>query len=161
LGISSGAAASWELAMREPELFAAVVPLASSGSDELRAAKLATIPIWAFVNKGERAGVERMITALQAAGGNAYLTIADAPGHDAWSAPLQGDILEWILAQRRGAFCWTPPGHDTWQWWHVLTISAAIVVLARLAWSVEQRRRTRRLRKIESKSNAMIEASVR
>ena len=51
------------------------------------------IPIWAFINQGERAGVESMVAAVQAAGGNAYLTVADAPGHNAWSAPLQGGIL--------------------------------------------------------------------
>jgi poly(3-hydroxybutyrate) depolymerase len=141
LGISSGAAASWELAMREPELFAAVVPLASGGSDESRATKLVKIPIWAFVNQGERIGVAKMVAVVQAAGGNAYLTVANAPGHDAWSAPLQGGILDWILVQRRSPFCWTPPGHDLWQWWHVLTLPTAILVFLRLAWCIEQRRR--------------------
>jgi predicted peptidase len=106
VGISSGAAAAWEMAMRHPRLFAAVVPLAcASGSDESRAARLVKIPIWAFINHGERKGVESMVNAVQAAGGNACLTVADAFGHDAWSTPLRGGILEWILAQRRGAFC--------------------------------------------------------
>jgi len=144
VGISTGAAATWELAMRHPEMFAALVPLANaSGSDESRAAKLVKIPIWAFINNGERAGVERMIAAVQAAGGNAYLTVADAWGHDAWSTPLKGEIIEWILAQRRGGPCWWPPGHDAWQWWHILTIPAAVVAFVRLAWSVEQWRRRR------------------
>ena len=95
LGISSGASASWEMATRWPELFAALVPLAcgSSGSDESRAEKLIKIPIWAFINNGERAGVERMVSAVQAAGGNAFLTVADSPGHNAWSAPLRGGSL--------------------------------------------------------------------
>jgi poly(3-hydroxybutyrate) depolymerase len=141
VGISYGATTSWEWAMRDPELFAAVVPLASGGSDESRAAKLARIPIWAFVNRGERKGVEGMVAAVQAAGGNAYLTVADAPDHDAWSAPLQGGILDWILAQRRGPLCWTPPGREPWQWWHVLTMPATFLAILRLAWWMEQRRR--------------------
>ena len=143
MGVSSGAAASLELAMRDPKLYAAVVPLACLGSDESRAAMLVKIPIWAFINNGERAGVERMVAAVQTAGGNAYLTVADAWGHDAWSTPLKGGIIEWILAQRRGGPCWWPPGHDVWQWWHVLTIPAAVVVFVRLAWSLEQWRRRR------------------
>ncbi len=157
IGISNGATASWEWAMREPGLFAAVVPLASGGGDESRAAKLARIPIWAFINKGERAGVEKTVAAVQAARGNAYLTVADAPGHDAWSAPLQGGILEWILAQRRGAPCWTPPGREPWQWWHILTIPAAIVIFVRSAWALEQRRRWWRMRGVGSKSSSIIE----
>ncbi len=149
MGVSSGAAASLELAMRDPRLYAAVVPLACLGSDESRAAKLVTVPIWAFVNNGERAGVERMVAAVQTAGGNAHLTVADAWGHDAWSSPLKGGILDWILAQRRGGPCWIPPGHDAWQWWHVLTIPATIVVFVRLAWSLEQWRRRRQGRQAE------------
>jgi len=154
-GISAGAAATWEMAMRHPELFAAVVPLAcASGSDESRAAKLVKIPIWVFINKGERAGMERMVAAVRAAGGNAYLTVADAAGHDAWSAPLKGGILQWMLAQRRGAPCWTPPGHDVWQWWHELTIPAAVVVFVRLAWFIEQwRRRPRKMAPAAKRAN--------
>jgi pimeloyl-ACP methyl ester carboxylesterase len=154
-GISAGAAATWEMVMRHPELFAAVVPLAcASGSDESRAAKLVKIPIWAFINTGERAGMERMVAAVDAAGGNAYLTVADAGGHDAWSAPLKGGILQWMLAQRRGAPCWTPPGHDVWQWWHVLTIPAAVVAFVRLAWFIEQwRRRSRKMGPAAKRAN--------
>ncbi len=162
VGISSGASAAWEMAMREPTLFAALVPLAcASGSDESRAAKLVGIPIWAFTNNGERAGVERMVSAVQVAGGNAYLTVADARGHDAWSTPLRGGIMEWILAQRRGAFCWTPPGHEPWQCWHILAIPVVFVIFVRLAWWREQRRRRRRARAVESQPTALIEASVR
>ena len=90
---------------------------------------------------------------MQAAGGNAFLTVADAPGHDAWSTPLRGGILEWILAQRRGALCWIPPGHDVWQWWHVLTIPAAFLALLRAAWCVEQRRRFLRHGKLNSQTS--------
>ncbi len=154
IGISSGAGAAFEMAMRHPALFAALLPLSCLGSDELRAAKLIKIPIWAFINKGERAGVERMVAAVQSAGGNVHLNIADVPGHNAWSAPLQGGILEWILAQRKGRFCWTPPGHDAWQWWHILIIPAAFVVFVRFAWSLERRRRWWRLRVGRSRSTA-------
>ncbi len=151
VGISAGAAAALEMAMRSPGLYAALVPLACLGSDESRAAMLVKIPIWAFVNKGERNGVEKMVAAVQAAGGNACLTIADARGHNAWSAPLKGGIVEWILAQRRGAVCWTPPGHDPWQWWHILTLPTAFLLFLRLAWCVEQRRR--KLRTLQPKSS--------
>ncbi len=157
IGISSGASAAWEMAMRHPRLFAALVPLAcASGSDESRAARLVKIPIWAFINNGERKGVESMVNAVQAAGGNAYLTVADAYGHDAWSTPLRGGILEWILAQRRGAFCWTPPGHDPWQWWHVLTLPLAFLAFLRVAWALEQRRR---FRIMKSKANKDLSTS--
>ena len=51
--------------------------------------------------------------------------------------------MDWMLAQRRGAFCWTPPGCRPWQWWHILTLPCALLVFVRLAWSIEQWRRRR------------------
>ena len=100
-GLSSGGNGCWEMASRYPELFATVVPISSAGGDE-SPSRLTKIPIWAFVNTGERTGVERMVTAIQAAGGNACLTVFDQGGHDAWSIPLRGGILAWMMAQRRG-----------------------------------------------------------
>ena len=138
-GISVGASACFEMAVRYPDLYAAVAPMAAGQIDESRGrlARLLQIPLWSFINKGERHGVEGVITAIQNAGGNAYLTVADMPGHDAWSAPLQNGIMDWMLAQRRGRLSWTPPGHDPWEWWQVLMLPCSLLVFLRLSWFVK------------------------
>jgi predicted peptidase len=140
-GISSGGTGCWGMAMRYPELFAAVVPMASSNAGVSQAARLVSIPIWAFINEGERKGVEDTVMAVKRAGGNAHLTVMQASGHDSWSVPMHTGIVDWMLAQHREAPCWTPPGCHSWQWWHILTLPCALLLLIRVTWFVEQRRR--------------------
>jgi len=153
-GVSAGSSAVWEMALRYPSLFAAVVPMASGGSDPSRASRLARIPIWAFHNREDSgcssAGDEEMVAALLKAGGNVRLTLGwkfygDAPefsaGHDCWSMAMKYDrIMDWMLAQRRGAWiCWTPPGHKPWKWWHVFGVPSAFLAIVLLAWFSERR----------------------
>ena len=48
-GACSGGAACWEMAMRYPEIYAAMVPMATVGNfDFSRVGKLVNMPIWAF-----------------------------------------------------------------------------------------------------------------
>lgn len=145
-GLSAGGGRCWEMAMRYPELFAAVTPMASGGGDVSRVAKLVNIPIWAFHNLHDRltppVGDQETVAALKSAGGNVHLTFPDSGSHDCYTEAFQSyDIMEWMLAQRRGALCWTPPGCDPWQWWHILTLPGALLVFVRLTWCIEQRRR--------------------
>lgn len=143
-GISSGGSGCWDMAMRHPELFAAVVPMSSSGGDVLRAENLVGIPIWAFINEGERKAVEDIVAAVKRTGGNVHLTVMQAPGHDSWTVPMHNGIMEWVLAQRRGEPCWTPPTCRSWLWWHILTLPCALLVFMRLTWCIEQWRRRRK-----------------
>jgi poly(3-hydroxybutyrate) depolymerase len=143
-GVCSGAGGCWEMAMRYPEWFAAVVPMAAPMGDLSRVNELVNIPIWAFISSSEQdCGVKETVAALKNVRGNVRLTVTPTPGHDCWSEPMCGGIMDWMLAQRRGAPCWTPPGSRLWQWWHVLTLPAALLVFVRLAWAIEQRRRQR------------------
>ena len=81
-GLSAGGAGCWKMAMRYPDLFAAVIPMASDGGDSSRATKLANVPIWAFINDGERKGVEDTVAVVKSADGIVHLTVMQAPGHD-------------------------------------------------------------------------------
>ena len=74
-GLSSGGIGCWELAMRHPELFAAIVPMSAGHDDLSRAEKLANIPIWAVINHHERSAVDKIISAVNDAGGTAYLQV--------------------------------------------------------------------------------------
>jgi predicted peptidase len=143
-GVSSGGAGCWEMAMRHPELFAAVSPMSSGGGDAIRASKLANIPIWAFHCQYDKPeGVEQMVAAIEKAGGNAQLTILRSGDHDSWNGALRVyDSFHWLLCQRRGAWIqWTPPGHRPWKWWHVFGVPLAFIAIVGLGWHSERRRR--------------------
>lgn len=100
-GISSGGAAAWELAMRYPDRFSALVPTACAGGDAGRLERIRDLPVWAFHSTGDNPeAIEKTISTLQAAGGNAHLTLIDSEKHDCWTAAFQKrGLLTWMLAQ--------------------------------------------------------------
>jgi predicted peptidase len=162
-GVSGGGSACWEMAMRHPEWFAAVVPMGSGGGDVSHAGKLVNIPIWAFHNLNDREtspeDVKRMVAAVNAAGGNAHLTLLEGKwressdawsewwwSHDCWTEAFHRyDIMAWMLAQDRGSWvCWTPPGCRLWKWWHILTVPCIFLTVVWLGCCFERRRRERK-----------------
>ena len=149
-GVSTGGSACWEMAMRYPDVFAAVVPMASWGGDVSRAARLVNIPIWAFHNRDDDtptpAEVRTTVTAVEKAGGNIHLTLVPAAGHNCWYAAFKvHDAMGWMLAQRRAALiCWAPPGTRPWSWWHVLPVPGAMVAIMWLGWRYGRKRRIAR-----------------
>jgi predicted esterase len=105
-GLSSGGAACFEMAIRHADLFAAIAPLASSGSTSEDLGSIAHTPIWAFHTRDDpdtpiadiRATVER----LQSLGGKAWLTETPGNKHDCWTVAFRDfTLLEWLLAQSR------------------------------------------------------------
>jgi len=151
LGICSGGHGTWEMAIRHPGLFAAIVPTAPGGGDVLQAAKLAKIPIWAFHNRNDKPeGTMQMVSAVKKAGGNVYLTLPESDKHDCWVAAFQQcHIMEWMLAQHRGAFLrWMPAGCVPWNWSHILTVPSVCLLVVWLGWFSEQKRRQRKRRSI-------------
>lgn len=107
-GVSSGGAACWELAMRNPGLFAAVAPIASAGGDLRRVGNLNGTAVWAFHNVGDEgtpiAGDRNTIAACHNSGVVATLTAFNDSGHNAWSRAFEKEHLrQWLLTQRRGA----------------------------------------------------------
>jgi predicted peptidase len=106
LGHSMGGYGSWYLAHRAPERFASVVPISGTGAPwwTYRIAE-AGIPAWVF--HGEKddavpiAEAERMVTALEEAGGEVRFTRYPEGGH-VLREPVEGDeLFEWLLRQRR------------------------------------------------------------
>lgn len=107
-GLSMGGYGSWELAMRRPELFAAVAPVCGGG-DETQAARIKSIPIWAAHGDQDTAvPVERsrrMVEAVRKAGGNIKYTEYAGVGHNSWT-PFYSDpegVLPWMFQQKRPA----------------------------------------------------------
>lgn len=105
-GVSSGGTGAWQYALRHPDRFAAVAPLAGGqvGGDY---ARLRGVPVRAFHSTHDLGssviGARQNVAELQAAGGHGKLTEIDTVSHDCWTAAFTDhDLLDWLLAQRRG-----------------------------------------------------------
>ena len=105
-GLSMGAFATWALAARRPERYAAIVPVCGGG-DLRNAGRLINLPVWAF--HGDKDTVVppsrslEMVAAIRAAGGHPHLTVYPDTGHDCWTAAYRDDALyAWMLARSRG-----------------------------------------------------------
>ena len=104
-GLSMGGFGTWSLATEFPDRFAAIAPVCGGGywflADQLR-----DVPVWAF--HGARDEVipleesQRMVRAIQAAGGDAQLTIYPEADHDAWTETYANpELYRWFLSHRR------------------------------------------------------------
>lgn len=107
-GLSSGGWATWDLAFAHPDVFAAIVPIASF-TDLLRedeACKLKNIPIRMF--HGVLDDVVPMsypvsiYKAVKACGGSITLTLFDDANHNSWTRVYESpEIYEWLFKQTK------------------------------------------------------------
>ena len=106
-GLSMGGFGTWALTAREPERFAAAVPICGGG-DVRTAGRLVDLPIRVFhgakdtIVKLEQS--EEMVRAIRDAGGKkVQLTVYPEAGHDSWTETYANDdVAEWLLDQKRG-----------------------------------------------------------
>ena len=104
-GLSLGGFATWELALRRPEVFAAIAPICGHGKPS-HAAKLKTMPVWAFHGAKDPVvslrGMADMINALYQAGGNPRFTVYPDAEHDSWTDTYSNpELYKWMLSHRK------------------------------------------------------------
>jgi len=105
-GLSMGGYGAWDLAVRHPEWFAAVVPICGGG-DERQAAKLKDMPVWVFHgDKDNAVPVARsrtMVEAIRAAGGEPKYSELPGVGHNSWQPAYdeKSGLLTWMFQQSR------------------------------------------------------------
>jgi predicted peptidase len=110
-GISMGGCGTWEIIARNPELFAAAIPLCGSGILST-AESLVNIDIWAFHGTIDPTvlpeGTASMINAIKAAGGTkAIYTPLAGQGHSIWNAAYTTKNIngltpaQWLLQQTK------------------------------------------------------------
>jgi len=116
-GLSMGGVGTWELAAFAPQRFAAVAPVCGAGKPS-HAARLATLPVWAFhgaddknvppsgpFNMGAFQGVgsASMVEAIKNAGGTkARLTLYPGVAHNAWDRAYgEAALYRWLLSNTR------------------------------------------------------------
>jgi predicted peptidase len=104
-GLSSGAVAALELAIRHPEKIAAVAAVTASEIPSGLCA-MKDVPVWIFHNAGDEhvpAGrAKRLARELESCGGDVELTIYPRDGHDAWTETYRRqDLYDWMLRHHR------------------------------------------------------------
>lgn len=106
-GVSMGGFGTWDAIQREPELFAAAIPICGGG-DVAMAPKLRHLPVWVF--HGEKDTIipasrsRDMVAALQAAGGNVQYREYPGMPHNVWTKTYDDfEVLKWLFTQRRNA----------------------------------------------------------
>jgi predicted peptidase len=109
-GLSMGGYGAWRLAGRQPERFAAIVPVCGGGErwDAARLGK-AGLPIWAFhgdhdtgVPLSEALMMVDVVNSAENDTGRARLTVFPDTGHNSWEAAYDDPQLwKWLFAQRR------------------------------------------------------------
>jgi predicted peptidase len=102
-----GGHATWSMAERYPQRFAAIAPVAGAGNPQSVATLLRQTPAWVFhgatdpvvpVSYGQA-----MVDAFVAAGVQVKATIYPDRGHDVWDLPFRGpELYEWFLQHSRG-----------------------------------------------------------
>lgn len=104
-GLSMGGYGTWLLAADLPDRFAAAAPICGGGS-WMDALRLTDMPIWAF--HGAKDDVvplsesEKMVQAVQNAGGSPKLTVYPEANHDSWTETYDNpELYEWFLKHSR------------------------------------------------------------
>jgi predicted peptidase len=106
-GLSMGGFGTWALCAKEPQRFAAAVPICGGG-DVTKAARLVDLPIRVFHGAKDTVvpleSSQKMVDAIRAAGGSdVELTVYPEAKHDSWTETYANDdVAEWLLSQKRG-----------------------------------------------------------
>jgi predicted peptidase len=154
-GVSNGAAGCWEFAMRYPELFAAVVPMASPDIDSTRLHKITRVPIWVFNNSDDIISpvgpIEAAVEKLNGLGGSAYLTVCEGTKHDCWTAAFcDYDAMAWMLANRKSSPMPVEDFHSnsmlqglasTFESWRTEDVVIQVFLICLLVWGAWQLRK--------------------
>lgn len=104
-GLSMGGFGVLDALQRNPNRFAAAVPICRGG-DLAKAKEIAPVPVWMFhggqdtVVKTQRS--RDMVSVLKAAGGKPKYTEYDGVGRNSWAATYsKPQMYSWLFAQRR------------------------------------------------------------
>jgi predicted peptidase len=104
-GLSMGGYGTWEIAIKHPQLFAAIAPICGGGIPG-SAERIKHIPTWVFHGvKDTIVPIERseeMYEALKQFG-NIEFTVYPEADHDSWTETYENTKLyEWLLSRARG-----------------------------------------------------------
>ena len=105
-GVSMGGYGTWELITRNPEVFAAAIPVCGAGIPSM-ADRLIDIAIWAFHGEADPtvpvSGTRDMEEAIKAAGGTKIqATYFPGVAHNSWiPAFATEELIDWLFSQSK------------------------------------------------------------
>jgi len=105
-GLSMGGYGTFALCARQPNRFAAAVPICGGG-DYFEARQLSTLPMWVFHGEADRVvpveESKRMVRIMNQAGGKqAKLTVYEGVGHNSWDKAYADQTMwAWLFEQKR------------------------------------------------------------
>jgi len=107
-GLSMGGRGTWALAIKNPEVFAALVPICGRVPDVdqflVKVEALKDVPIWVFHGaKDSRVPVQNsdsIVAVLRSVQGNVSYTVYPDADHDSWTETYNDpEVNRWMLAQ--------------------------------------------------------------
>jgi predicted peptidase len=106
-GLSMGGFGTFATAAAYPDRFAAIAPICGGG-DPTTASKFKQLPCWVFHGVKDRvvpiAQSERMVKALEDAGGKPKFTKYPEADHDSWTVTYDNpELYKWFLEHKREA----------------------------------------------------------
>lgn len=104
-GLSMGGGGTWFLSGASPERFAAAAPVCGRAAP-LPYPRWKDLPIWAFHGDADDVvpvdNTIRSVESINAAGGNAKMTIYPGVTHDSWTQTYDNpELYEWLLRHKR------------------------------------------------------------
>ena len=123
-GLSMGGFGAWEMAIIQPDAFAAIIPVCGAAPLDFLS-NIAHVPVWAFHGAQDNHvsvnGSRDAIAALRKLGGSPKYTEYPAVGHECWDqAYAEPDLWRWLLAQKRKtprAIDYRIPAGASRVWW--------------------------------------------
>jgi len=107
-GYSMGGYGTWDLALKYPDMFAAISPVCGGLMPGRNLESLKSLPIWTF--HGDQDSVvpiresQMVVDALQAMGSSVQFTIYPGVDHDSWTETYQNPTLyAWFLQHTRAS----------------------------------------------------------
>ena len=103
-----GGYGTWDLAVREPNRFAAIAPICGGGDTKrARFNRDFKIPTWCFHGEKDRvipiSESENMVEILKSRDAEVKFTVYPDVGHNAWDKAYTDELYDWLFAHKRGS----------------------------------------------------------
>ncbi|WP_431216104.1 alpha/beta hydrolase-fold protein [Puia sp. P3] len=111
-GLSMGGFGTWDLALKHPEEFAAIIPICGGG-DTTDAWRLRNMPVWCFHGAKDNTVPiirdQQMVGAVGRYNPSVKFTVYPEAGHDSWTVTYNNDsVYTWLLSKKRFQYSQTP-----------------------------------------------------
>ncbi len=106
-GLSMGGYGTWDAVVRNPDRFAAALPICGS-ADLSGADAIKLLPLWTFHGDADETvppkGTRDMVAALKAVGSTVKYTEYAGVGHDSWSMTYANEeVIDWLFTNKKEA----------------------------------------------------------